>query len=68
MPTRPGSPYNGKRYLGNTNEMKVHDLVNEDEDNNACQIDEIKHEHVKMFDYKFQAHDENFRDCNYCIG
>ncbi len=62
------SPYNNKRYLGNTNEMKVHDLDNEDTDENACQIDEIKDEHIKMFDSLWQAHQENFQDCKYCTG
>lgn len=60
-------PYNGKRYLGNTDKMVVHDLDNEDTDENACQIDEIKHEHIKMFDYLFEAHKEKFRDCKYCF-
>lgn len=68
MATRPGSPYYGKRYLGNTDKMVVHDLENEDTDDNACQIDEIKHDHIKMFDYKFMAHKEDFKDCSYCIG
>ncbi len=67
MPTRPDPPYNGKRYLGNTDKMRVHDLVNEDEDNNACQIDEIKHEHIKMFDRIWQAERENFQKCKYCF-
>ena len=68
MARRFRSPYNNKRYLGNTNETKVHDLDNEDTDENACQIDEIKDEHIKMFDSLWQAHQEKFHDCKYCIG
>ena len=68
MARRPDYPYNNKRYLGNTNENKFHDLDNEDTDENACQIDEIKHEHIKMFDYKFEAEQEGFESCKYCIG
>ncbi|MCK4644953.1 MAG: hypothetical protein KAU46_01760 [Candidatus Aminicenantes bacterium] len=64
MTIKPEYPYNGKRYLGNTNEMKVHDLENE---NVNCQIDEIKYEHIKMYDYHFQAKDNGFVDCDYCF-
>lgn len=57
-------PYNGKRYLGNTDKKIVHDLENE---NVNCQIDEIKHEHIKMFDHHFKATNEGFKDCKYCF-
>ena len=67
MARRFRSPYNNKRYLGNTNEMKVHDLDNEDTDENACQIDEIKNEHIRMFDYHFEAKDDGFTDCTHCF-
>lgn len=60
-------PFNGKRYIGNTNTMEVHDLDNETRN---CQIDEIKHEHVKTFtpDSLDEAHRQGFDNCAYCIG
>ena len=61
------SPYNNKRYLGNTNENKVHDLDKEDAAENGCQIDEIKHEHIRMFDYHFEASNAGFKDCDKCL-
>ena len=45
---RQGYPYNGKRYLLNTNSNELHDLDNE---SSLCQIDQILYEHIKMFDY-----------------
>lgn len=68
MTRRFRSPYDNKRFLGNTNTNQVHDLDNEDTDENACQIDEIKDDHIKMFDHLFQAHQEKFKDCDYCLG
>lgn len=67
MPIRPEYPYSGKRYLGNTNEMKVHDLENEKTGKSECQIDEIKHEHIKMYDYHFEAEKDGFKDCTHCF-
>jgi len=67
MARRPSHPYNNKRYLGNIDKKIVHDLENEDTDENACQIDEIKQEHIKMFDYHFEASNEGFEDCKYCF-
>jgi len=61
MARRPSHPYNNKRYLGNIDKKIVHDLEN------ACQIDEIKQEHIKMFDYHFEASNEGFEDCKYCF-
>ncbi|MFC2169074.1 hypothetical protein ACFLRM_00710 [Acidobacteriota bacterium] len=67
--TRRFSNTNGwKRYLGNTNEMKVHDLENEKTGENECQIDEIKPEHIKRFSTLFQAHKEKFKDCSHCLS
>ena len=67
MARRSGYPYNGKRYLANTNTNQVHDLDKEDADENACQIDEIKIEHIKMYDYHFEATNAGFADCDYCL-
>lgn len=60
-------PFNGKRYIGNSNTEEVHDLDNE---NRNCQIDEIKTEHVVTFspDTLSQAHKEGYDNCAYCIG
>ena len=44
---RYGAPYYGKRFLLNTNTYEVHDLDNE-KDN--CRINEIRLEHIEMFD------------------
>lgn len=61
------TPFNGNRYIGNTNTNEVHDLDNEQ---NRCKIDEIKDEHVKTFvpDTHGQAKSEGFDNCHYCIG
>jgi len=67
MTRRYKPPYNGKRYLGNTNDMKVHDLDNEKTGESECQIDEIKHEHIKMYDYHFEATNDGFTDCTHCL-
>lgn len=40
-------PYNGKQYLLNQNTKEVHNLDNE---KTECQINEIKSDHIKMFD------------------
>ncbi len=45
---RYGNPYNGKRYLLNTNTNELHDLDNE---KTECKIDQILTWHIKMFDY-----------------
>lgn len=45
--TRP--PFNGKRFIGNTDKNIVHDLDNEDTAENGWQIDEIKVDHIKNF-------------------
>lgn len=60
-------PFNGNRYIGNANTMEVHDSDNE-QDN--CQINEIKTEHVRTFypDTLYQAHSQGYDNCAYCIG
>jgi hypothetical protein len=60
-------PYNGKRYLANTNTNQVHDLSNEQTGPHECQIDEIKPEHIKMYPALFQARQDGFKDCDYCL-
>lgn len=69
MTRRYQSPFNGKRFIGNKNDNKVHDLDNEDTDPNACQIDEIKDEHVVTFspDELGEAIDQGFTKCSYCL-
>ena len=67
---RPYYPYDGKRYIGNTNTNQVHDLDNEDTRENGCQIDEIKIEHVRTFspDSLEEGHREGFENCDKCLG
>lgn len=67
MARRHRSPFNGNRYIGNTNTNEVHDS---DSEKNSCQIDEIKTGHVKTFspDTHSQAKREGFDNCAYCIG
>lgn len=69
MTRRHRKPFNGKQFIGNTNKNIVHDLDNEDTDENACQINEIKDEHVKTFipDSLDQALEEEFEKCKYCL-
>lgn len=38
-------PYMGKRFVLNTNENEVHDLLNEQA---QCNINGIKHDHIRM--------------------
>ena len=59
-------PFNSRRYIGNKNKMEVHDLDNE---NNNCQIDEIKRENVTTFfpDTLDQAHIEGYDNCRWCL-
>jgi hypothetical protein len=67
----PISSRHGIKYLGNENKNEVHDLENEDERPNACQIDEvIRAGHAVRFlpDTLDQAHDEGYDNCHYCIG
>lgn len=60
-------PFNGKRFIGNSNTTEVHDVDNEQ---NNCQINEIKTEHITTFnpDTKEQAKKEGYDNCAYCIG
>ena len=67
MTRRFNYPYSGKRYFANTNTNQVHDLNNEQTGENECQIDEIKHEHIKMYDNLFLAHRDKYQDCDYCL-
>lgn len=60
-------PFNGKRFIGNTNTNEVHDLDNE---KNGCRINEIKDSHIKTFspDSHSEAKRQGFDNCAYCIG
>lgn len=65
-------PFNGQRFLLNTNTGEIHDLDNETD---SCHIDEINTEHVDMAD----SYDESLiraamsdfipdpNGCHYCI-
>ena len=66
------SPYNGKRYILNTNTGEIHDL---DSETVSCLINEINHEHIYMADTYDEAqvhavlveHTYNPNGCHYCI-
>ena len=60
-------PFNGNRFIGNTNTNEVHDLDNE---KNGCRINEIKYDHVKKFnpDTHSEAKRQGFDNCAHCIG
>lgn len=71
MARRWGSPTYGKRFVGNTSKLEVHDLDNEKTDANECQIDEIiEAGHAITFtpDTLTQAHAEGYDNCDKCIG
>ena len=58
----------GKRYLGNIESKKVHDLENEDREEGGCQIGEITIAHIKLFDSDTydQAKSEGYKHCEKC--
>ena len=56
---------NGKRYLGNSHKMEVHDLDNE---KTTCEIDTIKKEHVVCFATLQEAKNKGYDNCAKCIG
>jgi hypothetical protein len=57
---------NGERYLGNSNEMEVHDL---DSETDSCQIDEIiRAGHERPYHSRFAAQADGYDNCAYCIG
>lgn len=71
MARRTGPPTNGKRFVGNTNKLEVHDLDNEQTGANECQIDEIiRAGHAVTFspDSLEEAHRQGYDNCAYCIG
>lgn len=67
MTIRYRSPFNGNRFIGNTNTNEVHDLDNE---TTSCNINLMKDDHVKTFvpDTHAQAKAEGFDNCAHCIG
>ena len=71
MPRRPGPPTYGKRFVGNTNKLEVHDLDNEQTGANECQIDEIiSAGHAVTFspDSLAEAQSQGYDSCAHCIG
>lgn len=67
---RANYPYNNKRYLWNKNTNELHDLDNEKLE---CRINEIKTDHIKMFDYISDAktyitsQGYKFNGCYWCL-
>lgn len=71
MARRPGLPTHGKRFIGNTNKLEVHDLDNEQTRAHECQIDEIINaRHAVTFtpDSLDQARRQGYDNCAYCLG
>ena len=67
MARRPGPPTYGKRFVGNSNHMEVHDLDNE---KTECQIDEIIGAgHAVTFtpDTLAEAHRQGYDDGDNCL-
>jgi len=68
MATKITSRPKSTQFLGNTNKMEVHDLLNEQP---QCQIDEIiAADHAVVFtpDTLAQAHAEGYDNGAYCLG
>lgn len=67
---RQGYPYLGKRYLLNINTYELHDLDNE---KIGCRIDEIKKDHIEMYDSLLQVQiklailNKKLNGCYYCM-
>lgn len=71
MARRPGSPTYGRRFVGNTNSLEVHDLDREDTRPSGCQIDEIiAAGHARTFqpDALATAIGAGYDRCAKCIG
>jgi hypothetical protein len=52
------------RFLGNTSKKEVHDTNNEQTN---CQLSEIKSRKTFTPDTLQQAHNEGYKDCDYCL-
>jgi len=71
MARRKGPPTEGRRYVGNSNKMEVHDLDNEKTGANECQIDDIiaaGHQVLFEPDTLDEAHRQGYDNCHHCIG
>ena len=66
MSRRYNGNMNGEQYLGNMNEMEVHDLDNE---TGNFQIDKIIDAgNDRPYRTVQTAHDDGHDNCHYCIG
>ena len=67
---RTHSPFNGKRYLADTDTQEIHDLLKELP---ACRINEISREHVQMLDNYQEVIDllktphDDWSGCDHCL-
>ena len=67
---RPQTPFNGRRYLANTNTQEIHDLLNE---KMACRINEISKDHIQMLDSLHEVLDlvitfhKSWNTCAHCL-
>jgi len=60
--------FDGKRYLGNSKKMEVHDLDQEDTSPSGCQIDEIIHAVTFNPDTLETAYKRGYDNCAKCLG
>ena len=65
------APFYGKRFIGDTSDTIVHDLLFEKKyiARNGCKIDKIKTKHIRTFnpDSLEQATKEGYKPCKYCL-
>ena len=65
------TPFNGKRFIGDTGQTIVHDLLFEKKylDKNGCKIDDIETNQIRTFDPDRleQATKEGYKPCKYCL-
>ena len=68
MARRYSGNMNGERFLGNFNNMEVHDLDNEETAGNGCQVNEIiAAGHDRPFTSVSAAHTAAYDPCDKCL-
>ncbi len=64
MVRRLNAPYFGKRYIGSSETMILHDMDNESE---KCRIDAIARRHIQMFEWLSIPLDMGYSGCQFCM-
>lgn len=64
MVRRLNAPYFGKRFVGSSETMILHDMDNE---SNRCKIDSIQRKHIQMFEWLSIPLDMGYRGCEFCM-